>query len=162
MSPATISGHDLLPPRRLVRNDTANEQRAVDSALTYMHDISVKMRKLSVADVAPRNRKLEHCWKITSTMEKIRYVPIRLPAQILHMLVLQVLNSTVNIMLKTFIEGLWLGPWISSRAYVLSTNQVIRTGRCSMETSRTKKAKASVKSLNIFQILNFNRSWLLQ
>lgn len=53
MSPATISGHDLLPPRRLVRNDTANEQRAVDSALTYMHDISAKMRKLSVADVAP-------------------------------------------------------------------------------------------------------------
>lgn len=38
---------------RLVRNDTANEQRAVDSALTYMHDISAKMRKLSVADVAP-------------------------------------------------------------------------------------------------------------
>lgn len=53
VSPATISGHDLLPPRRLVRNDTANEQRAVDSALTYMHDISAKMRKLSVADVAP-------------------------------------------------------------------------------------------------------------
>lgn len=70
---------------------------------------------------------------------------IRLPPQILHMLVLQVLNLTVNIMFKTFTEGLGSGSWISSRAYVLYTNQVSALAGVPWRLAEQRKQKLVLK-----------------